>query len=252
MELLFSYKTLISFITLTFIIITQSKYISSNQAQYESDSSFDEELLDPSQREIYRRWLSESDTSGHGDSSDSDHSTAFELSDISSYMDDIITAYDKYSDFVNYTTNHNSTHDDSDSTHDGDTDESHDSHRRRLQNNMTSILINEGEWNCTITEEMLENFEFIAEELENFTDTYCDHSGHGGHGDDHHAAGLYLVLYCAFVLFIGCCLKYLQHRFHIPIPYTVLLLIVGTILETIELAAPDAFGDLQNGFAQVR
>lgn len=244
MESLKTYKYILVLLSLLTII--------GIKAEYDSEEN-DYGLLDPSQREIYRRWLSE-DTShtstGHdSDDNSSSHHLTFPLIEIEAQMDEIIHLYEAATVYENDTdSGHDSDHDtsghDTDTSH-PNTTESH--HRRRL------ALENDGEWTCQNATHALEEFENVTSLLEIFVGHNCTHESHSDHAHAHHIPdGVYIVLYCAFVLFIGCILKYTQHRFHIPIPYTVLLLIVGVILELIEIADPDLFGHLNLGFVQVR
>ena len=142
-------------------------------------------------------------------------------------MDEIIAKYEEHSEYSNVT-----------------------SDRRRRMSSHNSV--NEGSWDCSTTSSLIESFENITYQMEAFNELNCtDHEEHEEHS--HHIPdGVYIVLYCGFVLFIGCLLKYLQHRFHVPIPYTVLLLITGTVLEVIGMSDDSLFGHLNYGFQQVR
>ena len=168
--------------------------------------------------QLYRRWLSEEDADA-----DSEHEANFALSQIAEPMEEIMTAYD---DAIAIAASNNS-----ESEH----------ARRRLgeADNAT--------WDCSTTEEMHPLYSEIAEELELFVDANCEHAEHEAH-EHTNPDGVYLVLYCAFVLFIGCGLKWVQHRFHLPLPYTVLLLIAGVLIEVIELSDEH----LASGLTQVR
>eukprot|EP01084_Bolivina_argentea_P291658 501282_1 len=207
-------------IVLLLFIFTNIKcsniYDSSNEI--ELHESFEDLLLDDSQRDIFRRWLSESEPHG----TEEGHDRAFfKLSNISPQMDKIISKFEEFSEYKN------------------------DTHRR--------LLTNEGEWTCNATLSIFDSFENISESLEYFNELNCTHGEHHEeHEAEHVPDGVYIVLYCGFVLFIGVILKYVQHRFHLPLPYTVLLLLCGVILETIEIADDDIFGHLNLGFTQVR
>ena len=217
--------------TYTYILILFSLYCYLSQSNpyetFEFESPELDDFMDPSQRDIYRRWLAEA-IDNHTDIHSS-HAT-FPLSLISHQMDEIIATYEGASHYA-----------DENSTDHG-TETGH--RRRRLQD------VNEGEWSCTNVTHVLEPYENISSQLASFVENNCTHSTHEEH--EHVPDGVYIVLYCAFVLFVGCLLKYLQHELHIPIPYTVLLLIVGTILELIEIAQPTWFGHLNYGMVQVR
>eukprot|EP01084_Bolivina_argentea_P141599 248806_1 len=63
-----------------------------------------------------------------------------------------------------------------------------------------------------------ENTSDSLECFNEFNCTYDEH--HKEHEAEHIPDGVYIVLYCGFVLFIGVILKYVQHRFHLPLPYT--------------------------------
>ena len=222
----------------TYILVLLALYFYVSQSNpYESvefDSMDLDDLMEPSQRDIYRRWLAEANEHPPPDTDAHSSHAAFPLSAISEQMDEIIATYEGASHYP----------DDNTSDHDTDTETDPPHHRRRLQD------VNEGEWSCTNASHVLEPYEDISSQLAFFVEHNCTHSEHEEHG--HVPDGVYVVLYCAFVLFIGCLLKYFQHRLHIPIPYTVLLLIVGTILELIEIAEPTWFGHLNLGFVQVR
>ncbi len=201
-------------ILLLFILNILITNCSTNEIQIES---FEDLILDSSQRDIFRRWLSEGDS----------HDAHFKLQQISNHMDEIISKYEEYSMIINTSNTDN------------------DITRR--------ILKNEGEWSCNTTLSILESFENVSISLELFNELNCTHEHeHEEHHSEHVPNGVYIVLYCGFVLFIGVLLKYTQHRFHIPIPYTVLLLICGVMLEVIEMADDDLFGHLNLGFTQVR
>ena len=94
----------------------------------------------------------------------------------------------------------------------------------------------------------------IYDLLHNFTES-CD-SSHESHS--HIPDGVYLVLYASFVLLVGCIFNYLQHRLHIAIPYTVLMLALGAIMELIEVVQEikhdkdHSLGQLTSAFEQVR
>ena len=85
----------------------------------------------------------------------------------------------------------------------------------------------------------------IYKTFENFYEENC--------GDHEHTAwGIYLILYTAFVLFLGCLFKWITQRFRIPIPYTVMLLSLGFIFEAWESLEPDSWGELRPGFNSLR
>eukprot|EP01084_Bolivina_argentea_P109634 195969_1 len=191
-------------------------------------------FVDNAHRDISRRWLSESE---HDENTDTEHiEVLFNLSAIADPMDEIISKYEEHSHWVDpdqstWVINDNSGH-------------------RRMQGANSTHIINEGTWECDTTQSLSHAFENITSQIEAFNELNCEH--HGGHEGEHIPSGVYIVLYCSFVLFLGCVLKYLQHRLHIPIPYTVLLLTMGVIIELIELADDNAFGELAKGFKLVR
>jgi len=106
-----------------------------------------------------------------------------------------------------------------------------------------------GYWTCSVAENMTDYADLLYSTLYDFSDE-C-HSGH------HVPDGVYLVLYFSFTLFIGCLLNYVFHRLHVPIPYTVVMLLMGCMLEFIEVrsedkSGKDVLGELNDAFSQVR
>ena len=76
-------------------------------------------------------------------------------------------------------------------------------------------------------------------------------SSHSSHSSHHVPEGQYLVVFTGFVLFLGCLFKWLQIRLKISVPYTVILLFLGIIIDL--LSENDfPFGHLANGFSMVR
>ena len=103
-----------------------------------------------------------------------------------------------------------------------------------------------GTWLCPDMKNVYKYSEHLASNLSGPIHHHCK-------DEDHELpAGVFIVLYCAFILFVGCVFKYFQHRFHIPIPYTVILLLAGILFEIWEIYRPNAFGALASGFQDVR
>mmetsp|Transcript_39434 Transcript_39434/g.64518 ORF Transcript_39434/g.64518 Transcript_39434/m.64518 type:complete len:960 (+) Transcript_39434:48-2927(+) len=176
--------------------------------------------------EIFRRWLSE-------DVSHTDVDAEFALADIEVLMEDIIVSYDTALELAAYMNNDS------------------------ITTTTTADINDAAVWDCNTSVVMFDHFDNITSQLQQFTALNCSaaaaHEEHAElHEEEHFPDGIYLVLYCAFVLLVGCLLKYTGHRWHLPVPYTVLLLITGAILEGIELADDDLFGELNFGFQQVR
>ena len=85
----------------------------------------------------------------------------------------------------------------------------------------------------------------VYKKFENFYELNC--SSH-----EHTAWGIYLILYTAFVLFLGCLFKWLAQRLKIPIPYTVMLLCLGIFFEMWEYFDQNSWGQLRPGFNALR
>ena len=177
-----------------------------------------------------RRWLSSS-------SSSSSASTYFYLDDIDEPLTTLNEYYSNYSVWVNISDDHD--------------------HRRRRLSGSNYTRYNNGTLDCDhdVAENMLIYAEEIYDLLYNFT-SGCDSDSHDDHSS-HIPDGVYLVLYASFVLLVGCIFNYLQHRLHIPVPYTVVMLALGGIMELIEVVQEyegkeNSLGELTSAFEQVR
>merc|ERR550532_1804317 len=105
-----------------------------------------------------------------------------------------------------------------------------DTHSRRR------LAEDEAYWDCATSEELQPLFSNISSVLSDFNDHDCSHSGHDDHDDhEHHKnEGIYVILYVSFVLFIGCFFNYYGHQWHIPVPFTVVMLLMGAIMEVVQ------------------
>ena len=150
-------------------------------------------------------------------------------------------------------------------------------HDLNEMNKLIKIIDNQTHYNHEINESILEcnsneltefltHSQSLYHELQHFISSNCTithHDDSHGHSDEHHShehhshshhipAGVYTILYAGFVLIFGCILKYFQHRYHIAVPYTVLLLAFGIFIELIDIADIGIFGDLSQAIVDVR
>ncbi len=108
--------------------------------------------------------------------------------------------------------------------------------------NSSNNSLAHAKWNCEDVELMSENINSISSHLSHYEEHYC--SDHG----THYPEGQYFVLYVAFVLFLGCVFRWMGQKYRWPIPYTVVLLTLGVVIEIWEYYEPAFWGDLALGF----